>query len=144
LNEAELTSDQLVSESVVQQIMGGKRPVATGVPGRIGFAAKRVDTYVWRGLIRKYPLYVYFSAGDDPTVLSVTTEREKTAAELYPAPSADEILKLRCENEAATRARYPKAFVNEPPIDEMFVPADEPPVDFDTPDGPGQPTKITD
>ena len=96
-----------VTESDVLRILGHKQPRESQPAGRLGYVATRIDTYIWSGLIRRYTMYIYYGMGDDPTVLTVTPERERSADVLYPPPTAEQIAKQRRRSMEAAAARVP-------------------------------------
>jgi len=86
-NGESLTSPEILSratprmlpaprESEIHQFIYGfpTRSVASN-PTTAG-AAKRCDTYVWRGLFQSFEMYLNYGAGDDPYLVTVDSKHE--------------------------------------------------------------------
>ncbi|MGD9855162.1 MAG: hypothetical protein AB7U20_09460 [Planctomycetaceae bacterium] len=79
-----------LTEADVKRQMKGIEPVKSERLNYLDTLASRVDTYEWSGLLRTRSMYVYYGAGDNPDVLSVSVEKGRTTEGYYESIDTEE------------------------------------------------------
>lgn len=77
LRKAEEQDDYRVTRSMVTRLFGGKEP-ASSETIRVAVGQERLDSYVWRGLLKNRSLYLHYSiqgTTEEPEVMAVSTIR---------------------------------------------------------------------
>lgn len=97
-----------VKAADVKLAVGNRVPVVEDVAGRhLTNGGKRLEVYSWFTLspVRKREMYVYYGAGDDADVVSVSSEPEtESFTSLYTGPTAEQRDELRSKVAASTNA----------------------------------------
>lgn len=76
-------SDGILTEAGVNERLGGRVPQHSESLDYLVYLASRVDTYEWPSLLKTRTLHVYYGGGDNPDVVSVTVEKNRTRDSYY-------------------------------------------------------------
>lgn len=122
-----------VKSSDVKIAVGNKVPRVEDVAGQfLANGGKRLEIYSWFSVspLKKREMYVYYGAGDDPDVLSVSTEVDNDdGSEKYAPLTEEQKEELKKRAAAGKKPAAPAADQTEAAESDAKAPADEKPGD---------------